>query len=717
MKSFYSLCRIAAFVAASMSFSFPLYAQMVWNHAVKVGDSTYIAIPNSPSLALTGSFTLEAWVNTTTTGTVSVVGNNEYRLLLDDGLGRIQVNNNTRLMGKAHINNGKWNHLACVFDIPGKTIYFYVNGDLDTSGTISGTPVVGTDSVTIGMSIYGNAPAMLDEVRIWNVPLASYRIKADFVSPLAVGTGLYSGLVLSLPFQSTNNVDYFVDVTDRSGKGNNGVNRGATSVDMSNAPSTYLRPNQSLFCDGSSSYAVAGADPSLPAQGPFTLEAWIFPFDSATGTQQTIISRETSGYNGYEMYLLPTGKLAITTMGSYGSSQDNIPSERWTHVAVTYTFDGTYATTRLYINGRASGAYNASPISAVADSVTIGRSAGLTRYFGGYIDEVRMSSYAKSEDEIKRGMFTSEDYQNRRSTSNVELVYGFDGSAYPTTYATPLLTFRGQAQFSNLAFGADFPMSPLTRDPASPGSFPDGYYMRSAQKRVPESGSNSGSIVDTLNVSEDIAINKLKVFVGFDHYNESSLNLTLIAPTGDSVTLWNADYQLAYTNGVATIFDDGADSTMSHSYLSFTPTVQPHNPITAAFAGKSSVGMWRLRMTQLVNGFSGYLYGWGMEFNNQTLVNVAQTPAAVPGHYALLQGYPNPFNPTATIRYQVPSLSHVTLMVYNSLGQHVATLVDGEVTAGEHQVTLDGRNLASGVYFYRMESGSFVQTRKVVLVK
>ncbi len=89
----------------------------------------------------------------------------------------------------------------------------------------------------------------------------------------------------------------------------------------------------------------------------------------------------------------------------------------------------------------------------------------------------------------------------------------------------------------------------------------------------------------------------------------------------------------------------------------------------------------------------------------------------LPKVFALYQNYPNPFNPTSTIRYDVPKASRVVLRVYNTLGDQVATLVDGEHDAGTYTVTFDGKNLASGVYFYRMEAGSTVITKKLVLMK
>lgn len=90
---------------------------------------------------------------------------------------------------------------------------------------------------------------------------------------------------------------------------------------------------------------------------------------------------------------------------------------------------------------------------------------------------------------------------------------------------------------------------------------------------------------------------------------------------------------------------------------------------------------------------------------------------ATPVEFHLYQNSPNPFNPSTTIRYGLPSRSHVTLTVFNGLGQQVATLVQEEQEARYHEVKFDARNLASGVYFYRLQAGDVVQTKKLVLVK
>jgi hypothetical protein len=89
----------------------------------------------------------------------------------------------------------------------------------------------------------------------------------------------------------------------------------------------------------------------------------------------------------------------------------------------------------------------------------------------------------------------------------------------------------------------------------------------------------------------------------------------------------------------------------------------------------------------------------------------------IPGEYGLGQNYPNPFNPTTTISYQIRSAGGVSLRVYDVLGREVATLVDGYQSAGTHAKTFDGSRLSSGVYFYRLQSGAFVNTKKMVLAK
>jgi hypothetical protein len=89
----------------------------------------------------------------------------------------------------------------------------------------------------------------------------------------------------------------------------------------------------------------------------------------------------------------------------------------------------------------------------------------------------------------------------------------------------------------------------------------------------------------------------------------------------------------------------------------------------------------------------------------------------IPTIFALQQNYPNPFNPSTIINYQLPIDNWVTIKAYNMLGEEIATLVDGFEAAGYKSVIFDGSNLSSGIYFVRMNSGSYTDVKKIVLAK
>jgi len=103
--------------------------------------------------------------------------------------------------------------------------------------------------------------------------------------------------------------------------------------------------------------------------------------------------------------------------------------------------------------------------------------------------------------------------------------------------------------------------------------------------------------------------------------------------------------------------------------------------------------------------------------DSSTILSVENVSLEKPDEYFLNQNYPNPFNPTTTIRYQIPEISFVTIKVYDVLGNEIATLVNEEKPAGNYEVEFIGKGLPSGIYFYRLQTGSFVETKKMVLLK
>jgi WD40 repeat protein len=97
--------------------------------------------------------------------------------------------------------------------------------------------------------------------------------------------------------------------------------------------------------------------------------------------------------------------------------------------------------------------------------------------------------------------------------------------------------------------------------------------------------------------------------------------------------------------------------------------------------------------------------------------NVIEVEVNIPSEFSLSQNYPNPFNPSTNIEYRIPEDGFVSLSIYNSLGQQVSILVNEDQSAGNHSLTFSADNLPSGLYFYELRSGSFVETRKMLLLK
>ncbi|MER3525308.1 MAG: hypothetical protein C4326_15010 [Ignavibacteria bacterium] len=104
-------------------------------------------------------------------------------------------------------------------------------------------------------------------------------------------------------------------------------------------------------------------------------------------------------------------------------------------------------------------------------------------------------------------------------------------------------------------------------------------------------------------------------------------------------------------------------------------------------------------------------------FLKTSIITDVRSEKELPTAFALEQNYPNPFNPGTKIVYSIPVGTHVTLKVFNALGQDVATLVDDFRSAGTYEADFSAAHLASGVYYYTLRAGNFVETKKMALIK
>ncbi len=117
--------------------------------------------------------------------------------------------------------------------------------------------------------------------------------------------------------------------------------------------------------------------------------------------------------------------------------------------------------------------------------------------------------------------------------------------------------------------------------------------------------------------------------------------------------------------------------------------------------------------TGFICGFNGKI----LKTTNGGALSINQISSEVPSGYALSQNYPNPFNPATNIKLQIPNSGFVRLAVFDVTGREVAELVNETLNAGEYKVDFNASGFTSGVYFYKLTSAGFTETKRMVLVK
>jgi hypothetical protein len=196
---------------------------------------------------------------------------------------------------------------------------------------------------------------------------------------------------------------------------------------------------------------------------------------------------------------------------------------------------------------------------------------------------------------------------------------------------------------------------------------------------------------------------------------------------GDSVSLWTAGGGTA--NMKANFYVSTDPTFASKTMLNSGDVALPQNtagPAQFAYHITTTVNSGQTLYFRLYPWYTGsasttkYVYSQLAVIKGTTTSATAveeRSTIALPIAYALSQNFPNPFNPSTTIRYQVPVAGHVKLEVYNLLGTKLATLVNKNQDAGSHVIAWDATGMSSGVYFYKIDAGGFTRTMKMVLQK
>jgi photosystem II stability/assembly factor-like uncharacterized protein len=230
-----------------------------------------------------------------------------------------------------------------------------------------------------------------------------------------------------------------------------------------------------------------------------------------------------------------------------------------------------------------------------------------------------------------------------------------------------------------------------------------------------------GEVSDIIDVSinpgylDDYTLSGVTVIIDSVLHSDVSELLFLLTHNGITDTLITVS-EIADTNILHCSLADAADVFISEGEPPYEGSYKPHNPLSV-FSGMDPNGIWTLKVVDMVSGNSGILQSWGLKlfFDNPTSVESDYT--VVPQKFEVYQNFPNPFNPSTTIRWQQPESGFVTLTIYDVLGREVTTLVNEELSAGKHEIIFESLSFSSGVYFYQIRAGNFIQTKKMILLK
>lgn len=632
MKFFKSIFIAGVLILSAGFFCKDSQAQMFWNQTCQfAGNSgSYIAVPNSSNLNITSHFSLEAWVNpASVSGTEkgiiskgSTLGASLRFAMKISTTGRVTLSTNgiLRLTSTTSLTINNWTHVCGTYNATSGLFSIYYNGVLNTSAVVAGAaPASNTDSLFIGVA--GAAlpySGQLDEVRIWNKELSSTEVSQYFRTSLGTSSGVYTLLALSLTFQNRHSGSPQFNLTDWSDGGNFAYGRNVTAVSQSDKPYNTIFNNECLNFDGTGDHLIGQSTTSVSPTNQMSVEAWVWP--RAYANAPIIVSKNSA--TSYRLGLNASGKVQFSKDGGgVFTGKTSLSNGRWTHIAATFDAEQT----KIYINGvlDTAGFPFFGVVGSNTDSLTIGcdNISGVTsNFFNGYIDEVRISKYAKSQQMLWDYLYRSIDSVNQPNAAFSNVCYNFDGGLTENADGGPKMFLRLDAKFSHPATINNVPVTPMNR--ADNYNFYEGYNMKTSGKRLPASG-GTGSVDDSIYIPFNISISDINLFLGINHFDDANLDLFLIGPNGESLDFSTDNTMSVANDNVVTIFDDQADSSvLALRHTSFAPRIRPEKNFSSIFNGDLSQGTWILRVTDDGgNADTGRIYCWGIQFNNSVVPN------------------------------------------------------------------------------------------------
>ena len=729
-KIFYSLLTLL------LSVSTLAYSQYYTNqYAVFDGINDYMSAPSHPELFSDTAFTFECWVylkdssgfNKTIFSTVNSANNSGYSLLIKGAdanpgnAGRLQfnINGTNNIISQSagnRISLNNWNHIAVNFKDGGvnvsDTLRFYINGTQVLSLNRLNEPIVNSgDSLRVGNCYlplnYDNAfNGYIDDLRFYKTRRLALYISNDRGVPVSMegisNTALlsasrYSALTAAWKFDGNGN--------DNTGFQNNLIPvNGASFYNVSFNPYTYRnQSNYYIRFNGQSWLSAPDSNAtSYDTDTACTFEAYVYP-DTSVGPVQTIISKG----NNYKLGISNNKFFFSINSGSKVlNSLSNVALKQWTHIAATYA--SASGIMKIFINGiqDSSKIFTPGNIIVTNDSLFIGRS-NTGEFLFGKLDEVRISRTAKSQDLIKRFLFTNIDINNGSQFTPAVNSYGFEGNTLDNVTRNKPLLIRGDAYFewknmNNTAGGSS--QAPLIRTEVSD----DGLIMY-VKSLSGFSIRNNSTVRDSILTTGGV-LNYAAVILS--HTFMDDVDISLRSPSGVTVNLTTD--KGGSLSDLCTAFSDFYDSSLNDVNAPFSMHIKPQSSFTA-FAGSTSPGYWQITVTDdnAGNVDSGRVYMWGLRFGPIPGINSITSEV----NFHLEQNYPNPFNPVTNLEFGISKSGFVSLKIYNILGEEVSEIVNEVLSQGNFRYAFDASALSSGIYYYKLQSGEFTDTKRMLLIK
>lgn len=706
------------------------------------GSGNYVAVPNNTIFNQDVDGTIEAWVNLNayTSGGAAIISKNLVFVagINTTGSPFFRIGS-TVYTGTTTVPLNTWTHVAFVWSggPTNFTLAFYVNGvAAGTSGPTAASWAINTSGLRIGASEQFPANflnGLIDEVRFWEPARTAAQIATNRFVGLGDGGGAnssaaltssshYAGLIASWTFNATGST-----VWEDIG-GNNGTTNGTatTNIALNIQPIPYNFA--CLFPFGANDYVTVPDNVAFNLTNGGTMEAWVRP--TGQTTTHMIMSRGTGGFNLFWGIRASIGNRMVLTIAGIqfeNTSGVVIPLDKWTHVAVTWTPSGSNYVVTFYANGVQSGSpvTQAATWNSTSGTLRIGGwHGGVGNNFNGYIDEFRIWNTVRTLAQIQANMFGS----CRGLTSTVGLLgaWNFDanlltmagsvGGAINGSFNTGGTNNCRFSAFVNESTTGAISVAFISHNTVvnrtvTGNPFPGGFAVKAPYKPITDLNTTR----DTIVIGGSGTVTSVELFIKISHTFTADLDITLRAPNGQTRDI-SSDNGSSSDNGYLTFFIDGQTPVTTTDFLPpYSPFAGPE--VAMGNMGSSSTnGLWIIEVFDDLGGDTGVLEGWGIRLNG-SVTGIEPISNNIPNQFKLYQNFPNPFNPSTSIKFDVPKDGNVRLAVYDILGKEVKVLVNEFTKAGQYEIMFNASNLSSGTYFYRIETGSFTDVKKMILIK